>query len=329
MRIIQIQPTLRCNLRCSHCYSESGQVATDEIPAAKFENFLRQAKLLGYDYVGVSGGEPLLWNDLNLFLDLALKLGFSTSIITNGTLLTAERAAGLRGRARLVAVSVEGPPDDHDKIRGVGSFEAMSNGITALKAEKVPFILVFTLTRHNADRLSWLYDFADKVGAGAVEVHPLAAVGAASKNLSGSVPDSIEFKVAARLLALLSFHRGIGGPATIFDVIKRDIVKQSSWAMLSTDKSALTSASFSDLVPSLVVEPSGDIVPFIYGFPHKWAIGLIENESLEDSTTQWRTRYAEEISNLICATIKRLANAEYIDLFGELLETVRLYENPS
>lgn len=34
VRLVQIQPTLRCNLRCLHCYSESGPERHEEIPIA-------------------------------------------------------------------------------------------------------------------------------------------------------------------------------------------------------------------------------------------------------------------------------------------------------
>src|SRR5262249_50049270 len=162
--------------------------------------FLRDARALRYGYVGISGGEPLLWPDLERFLASALDLGFSTSVTTNGTLVTPRKARVLRSLARLVAVSVDGPEEDHDTIRGApGAFAAMRRGITALREADVPFTIVFTLTRHNVHRLTWMYEFADEVGAAGLETHPLAGSGAAEVNLSDSVPGSLEFSLAAWL----------------------------------------------------------------------------------------------------------------------------------
>ena len=59
-RIIQIQPTLRCKLRCVHCYSESGPDRTEELSLESLKNFLADAGSLGYRYVGVSGGRATL-----------------------------------------------------------------------------------------------------------------------------------------------------------------------------------------------------------------------------------------------------------------------------
>lgn len=320
-RIIQVQPTSRCNLRCIHCYSESNPAREGEIPAQRLKPFMRDARTLGYSYVGVSGGEPLLWSDLGPFLDYVSDIGFSTSVITNGTLLDRDRAKWLRGRVGLIAVSVDGPPDDHDAIRGPKAFSAMHKGLDALRDAGIPFILVFTLTLHNADRLKWLYEFADKVGAVGVEVHPLVAVGAASNNLADSIPDTIEFKAAATLLALLAQLRGPGGPVVTFDVVRRDVLERSCWPMLYHDENKLLSAPFSEIVPSLVIEPDACVVPFIFGFPRRWALGIAGKGSFVDAAEAWRYRFAAEVSQIVHRTMDRLADEELIDFFGEILST--------
>jgi len=55
-RLVQIQPTRRCNLRCQHCYSQSGPEQREDLQYQPLETFLVQARDLGYNYVGVSGG---------------------------------------------------------------------------------------------------------------------------------------------------------------------------------------------------------------------------------------------------------------------------------
>jgi len=322
-RLIQVQPTLRCNLRCLHCYSESAPGRAGSLSGGSLTGFLREAGQLGYRYVGVSGGEPLLWPDLEPFLEGALDAGFSTSIITNGTLMTARRAARLRSLAGLVAVSVDGPPKDHEAIRGPAAFGQMRRGLTALRDEGVAFALVFTLTKYNADRLGWLYEFADQVGALGVEVHPLAGAGAARDNLPHDIPDTTEFRVAAWFLALLHYHRGPGGPAVTLDVMRRERVEQSGWPMIHAGPGGPDAAPFADLVPSLVVEPDGCVVPFIYGFPRRWAVGFFERQSLAGAIDAWRSRCAAPVAGLVRATLTRLAavEADYVDFFAEVLAT--------
>ena len=145
-RIIQIQPTLRCNLSCAHCYTESGPDRPEEISLESLEGFLSEAGSIGYQYVGISGGEPLLWKGLEDLLGFAKGAGFSTSVTTNGTLLDANRAARLFGCVDLVAVRVDGPPEEHAAMRGSQTaFPSMCNGLSALRDAGIPFVLAFTL----------------------------------------------------------------------------------------------------------------------------------------------------------------------------------------
>lgn len=331
-RLVEIQPTLRCNLRCKHCYSESGPSRRGDLALESLKGFLAQAGDLGYGYVGVSGGEPLLWEGLESFLDFALDEGFSTSVTTNGTLLNEKKAAGLRGRAGIVAVSVDGPPEEHAAIRGsTSAFPAMQRGLAVLRDAGVPFSISFTLTRYNANRLSWLYEFADREGALGINVHPLCDFGAASIHLSDAVPDSIEFQVASWLLALLVQQRGPGGPAVTLDVVRRGRIEQSCWPLLQADDNQFDRWPFVELVPSLIVEGDGRISPFIYGFPAPWSLGDLEEKPLPEAAEVWAANCALPVATILRSTIARLAEArvEYFDLFGELLAAALAMQHAS
>ncbi len=324
LRLIQVQPTLNCNLRCRHCYSESGPGKTDALPVALLHAFLREARALGYGYVGLSGGEPLVWADWAPFLQGAREMGFSTAVVTNGTLLTPARVRELKKWTGVVAVSVDGPPAEHAAMRSSASaFPRMVEGLAVLRAEGVRFVLVFTLTRTNANRLSWLYEFAEEVGASAIEVHPLCNFGAAAANLSDAIPDSIEFRTAAWLLALLAAHRGSGGPGVVMDVFRRHGVEESAWPLLPDRDRSTAVASFSDLVPSLIVEPDGCVSPFIYGFPRRWAVSGLGQRPLTEDAATWRMRSAEEVAEIVRHTLASLAKEgeDYVDLFGRMLTT--------
>lgn len=324
IRLVQIQPTLRCNLRCLHCYSESDPERNEEIPISELMHFMTEARQLGYSYVGISGGEPLLWQNLEEFLLFARSAGFSTSLSTNGTMLTRERAERLRDLIGLVAVSVDGPPGDHAAIRGSRTaFPLMQAGLATLREARIPFTLAFTLTRHNAHRLRWLYSFAREEGAAGIHIHPLSLSGAAAQNLADAVPDSFEFKIASYLMALVMDCDNSDGPAAIFDVIRRSVIEESSWLQLMSRGDTLPSTSFSELVPALVVEPDGCIVPFTYGFPRRWSVGHIGQEPLADSAGRWLAASSSHIAGLLHATLARLAadDAEFLDLFGELMKS--------
>src|SRR6185436_18040411 len=87
-RIVQIHPSRRCNLTCRHCYTESGPRVSEELPADLLVTLIRDAALEGYNYLAVSGGEPLMWRGLSSLLREGRAAGMSVALTTNGTIVT-------------------------------------------------------------------------------------------------------------------------------------------------------------------------------------------------------------------------------------------------
>lgn len=328
LRLIEIHPTRNCNLKCRHCYSESGPDRDRQLPLDHLKRFISQAKNIGYRYIGISGGEPLLWDDLHTFLSHAKSLGLSTSLITNGTLLNETTAARLKNNVGNISVSVDSPPEEHNKLRcSSTAFSRMEEGLTFLQNAGIPFSLSFTLTRYNADRISWLYDFAAKKNAFGIQVHPLCDFGSAADNLREATPDSLEFKAASWLLALLLQQNKNSSPVATLDAVERTRINETTWPLLSQNSDIRQKTPLTDLLPSIVVEYDGAIKPFIFGFPDRWAIGTIHTESLSDELSAWRVKHSATLSQMLRTTLTRLEqeDAEYIDLFGELLKTAGDY----
>ena len=113
-RIIQIHPTLRCNLLCTHCYSNSGPAAKISLEPSMVCKTLSDAAEMGYCVASFSGGEPLLYEGLFQVLAHAKACGMHTTITTNGTLLSEEWLSRLQGFVDLLAISLDGPPDLHN-----------------------------------------------------------------------------------------------------------------------------------------------------------------------------------------------------------------------
>src|SRR5256885_8343814 len=93
VRVLQVHPARRCNLRCLHCYSSSGPEERDELPAALLREALDDASALGYTVAGFSGGEPTLYEPLSALVEHARRRGMRTTVTTNGMLLDDRRLA--------------------------------------------------------------------------------------------------------------------------------------------------------------------------------------------------------------------------------------------
>ena len=92
-------------------------------------------------------------------------IGFEIYVLSNGTLITAERARRLADLpVNGVQVSLEGPEKIHEAIRGPGSFAASLQGIRTLMEAGVTVSLNATLSRLNADHFRDLVELADSLG---------------------------------------------------------------------------------------------------------------------------------------------------------------------
>ena len=159
--------TKQCNLYCSHCYAAAdtgtapGELSTDEGKA-----LLDDLAAFGIPVVLFSGGEPLVRDDLEELVAYASDRGIRPVLSTNGTLLTAERAASLREAGlQYAGVSVDGLPERNDEFRGEnGAFDAAVRGIEHSLDAGLKTGLRYTITEANAADLPDVVDLLREVG---------------------------------------------------------------------------------------------------------------------------------------------------------------------
>ncbi|MBN1553003.1 radical SAM protein, partial [bacterium] len=85
-----IKITQRCNLRCSFC----NLWQKSNLPELYLENYRTIADILldaGLARIVITGGEPFLREDLPEIIALFARRGFSTTLLTNGTLASFEK----------------------------------------------------------------------------------------------------------------------------------------------------------------------------------------------------------------------------------------------
>jgi len=159
--------TRACNLKCVHCYNDSGsRRAKDELSTQEAEEVLRDLAEFGVPSVLFSGGEPLMRKDLFDLLESARELGLRTVISTNGTLITADVAGKIKERGvSYVGVSLDGIGQINDKFRGVaGAFDKAVRGIKNCQDAGIRVGLRLTLTQRNVQDLQRLFDFFEAEG---------------------------------------------------------------------------------------------------------------------------------------------------------------------
>ena len=330
-RVVQVHPLLKCNLKCLHCYSSSGPQQRTSLNLDQLCLAVDVLQAEGFNAVGISGGEPLLYPQLPELLRYIREKGLISTVTTNGTLIDDSRAAMLSRLASVVAVSLDGMPESHNRMRGNRhAFEHMAAGVARLRNAKVPFGFIFTLSLHNLHELGWIADFAVAQRATLLQVHPLEEVGRAKSGSAGHAPDELElaraFIEVARLQKELASVINIQCDVADLEVLRgapeRVYAVASEGAACPTET---TMGALSDLIAPIVLEADGTLVPVQHGFSRSYRIADLKNSSLSVQIQTWkRDGYHAflELSNRVYDKILNSPASDYpfVNWYGQMLQ---------
>ena len=157
--------TRECNLKCVHCYNDSGVgKECNDASTTEAKAVLDDLANYGVPSVLFSGGEPLMRKDLFELMEYAGNLGLRTVISTNGTLIKADTAKKIKDLGvSYVGISLDGVGEINDKFRGVsGAFDRAVEGIKNCQAAGVRVGLRLTLTGKNVQDLDALFNFFEE-----------------------------------------------------------------------------------------------------------------------------------------------------------------------
>jgi len=157
---LRISLTPRCNLACFFCHKE-WDPSVMEMTKDEILKIIEVAKSFGVNHLKITGGEPLLREDLLVIVSQASELLDEVSITTNGTKLSSLahhlRMAGLsRVNVNLPTLSQE----RYSKICGANLLEETMGGIKAASHEGLPVkVNMVILKGVNEDEVERMIDF--------------------------------------------------------------------------------------------------------------------------------------------------------------------------
>ncbi len=129
--------TLLCDHRCLHCGPRAGAARPDELTTEEAIRLVGELAELGVGEVALIGGEAYLRDDFILVIRAIREHGMTSSIVTGGWGLSAERCAAAKEAGLMVAsVSIDGLEQHHDHVRAKSgswkrAFAAIANARAA------------------------------------------------------------------------------------------------------------------------------------------------------------------------------------------------------
>lgn len=185
--------TYTCPLRCAYC-SNPTDIADDrhrtELATEHWVRVMHEAADLGVLQLALTGGEPMVRQDLDVIVAAARDAGLYSTLVTSGIPFQRERVEALHAAGLdHVQISVQDGDLEHsDRIAGIRSFERKLEAAALVRELGMPLTINTVLHRHNLDRVGEIIALAERLGARRLELANTQYHGWAKLNIGGLMP---------------------------------------------------------------------------------------------------------------------------------------------
>lgn len=193
VRSIDVYATYRCNLRCSHCFvGESLNLNTD-FDQDLLNALIETASGWGTEEITFLGGEPTLYPTIVDTIKWVQSSNMKARLVTNGhTGFERFMTRFDGGQLPTLCFSIDGStPEQHDLIRGKGSFNQLVKNIKRSKELGYQSSAIVSLNRNNMKDAKSILKLCEQFGFQYVNVHYVTNRGFATTQ---SVPSVREWQ---------------------------------------------------------------------------------------------------------------------------------------
>ncbi len=168
-RVIAWELTRRCKLNCRHCRAAAAdRKYNDELDTQQCMALLDNIAGFASPVIILTGGEPLLRDDIYQIADYGHRLGLRMVLATCGVFMDDKAAQKmLQVGIRCISLSLDGASSkSHDNFRRIeGAFEMAIKAAEVAHRNGLAFQINTTVTRSNIDELGDIMKLAEELGA--------------------------------------------------------------------------------------------------------------------------------------------------------------------
>ncbi len=143
-----------CNMTCSYCDSYKLSKSVELSPLI---TFLDQIYQKGCRFIILTGGEPFLYKEREALLEWFRGKNIYLVINSNGKLIQNSSYQDFLKRADEVLISIDGPAEYNDSLRGQGAHKRVLETLQFLKEHHIKRTLSVVLTQMNTHEDNFRY----------------------------------------------------------------------------------------------------------------------------------------------------------------------------
>jgi heme b synthase len=181
LRLVAWELTRNCNLSCVHCRASATRGPYEnELSTEECKKIIDDIAAHAQPVMIMTGGEPLLREDVFELARYGTDKGLRMVMATNGTLITPEVARKMvEAGVKRISISIDGATaESHDKFRQVeGAFKGALQGIEEAKQAGLEFQINTTITETNLHELPAIQELTVSLGAVAHHIFLLVPTG--------------------------------------------------------------------------------------------------------------------------------------------------------
>jgi len=218
---VNAEITYKCPLHCVFCYNPLDYASTfkSELSTEDWLKVFKQSRDLGSVQLGISGGEPLMRDDVEIMVSEASQMGYYVNLLTSGIGLTEKRISAFKegGLGQIQLSFQDSTKELNDFLSSTKTFELKSKVAKLIKEHDYPMVLNVVLHRLNIDHMDQILEMAEAMGADHVELANSQYYAWALKNRSYLMPSEEQLRKAEETTN--RFREKIGNKMKLYFIV--------------------------------------------------------------------------------------------------------------
>lgn len=172
---INLNLSFRCNFRCRYCYQNASSQDGRSLDLVTCKRLIHEAADWGMAHVGLTGGEPTLFDGWISLLEEILKLGLNPIITTNGFIIgrkpeIAKQLKEIGLKEMTVSLDASTPELHHFITQTSNTFSEVIGAINALVDSGIRVVVKSVLTKYNMNNIEDLIDLVVDLGVSEIGI---------------------------------------------------------------------------------------------------------------------------------------------------------------